>query len=101
LSTFLESTLTEDQYEGMVEWLKWHVEPLWKVKEYIEKTSTKRAAWICGNANLSVSAILTQHPRLFDTPGMVSILSYLNFIWVYMYQLPIILFTFLLLIYLD
>ena len=55
----------------MVEWLKHHVEPPSKVKEYMQKTSVNRAAWIKENPQLSISDILKEHPRLFDTPGMV------------------------------
>ena len=37
---------SQEEYEGMVEWLKHHTNPPKKVKEYIEKTATKRASWI-------------------------------------------------------
>ena len=57
----------------MVEWLKHHVEPLHKVKEFMGKTSVKRASWIREHSDLPVGAILKEHPRLIDTPGMVSI----------------------------
>ena len=66
------STANED-YEGMTEWLKHNVEPENTVKEFMKKTSIKRAAWIRGNPSLTVEAILKEHPRLFDTPGMVSL----------------------------
>ena len=55
----------------MVEWLKHHVEPPSKVKEYMKKTPVNRAAWVKENPQLSISDILKEHPRLFDTPGMV------------------------------
>ena len=55
-----------------MEWLKHHVEPLTKVKEFMSKTSVKRASWIREHSDLSVGAILKEHPRLIDTPGMVS-----------------------------
>ncbi len=57
----------------MVEWLKHHVEPHSKVKQYIAKTSINRAAWIKENPQLSICDIMKEHPRLFDIPGMVSI----------------------------
>ena len=57
----------------MVEWLKHHVEPHSKVKEYMTKTSINRAAWIKENPQLSITDILKEHPRLFDVPSMVSI----------------------------
>ncbi|CAB3977881.1 Hypothetical predicted protein [Paramuricea clavata] len=43
---FTTCTLPDDDYEGIVEWLKHHVEPVETVQNYMEKTSIKRAAWI-------------------------------------------------------
>ena len=57
----------------MIEWLKHRIEPLSKAKEYVAKTSIKRAAWVRGNPELSIGSILKEHPRLFDTPNMVGI----------------------------
>ena len=34
----------------------------------MEKTSIKRAVWVRENPELSIGAILKEHPRLFDTP---------------------------------
>ncbi|CAB3987566.1 Hypothetical predicted protein [Paramuricea clavata] len=68
-----ESSISEEDYEGMVEWLKHHVEPLTKVKEFMSKTSVKRASWIREHSDLSVDAILKEHPRLIDTPGMIEL----------------------------
>ena len=56
----------------MTEWLKHHVEPVTMVKTYMEKTVIPRARWIKENSELTIGAIMTQYPRLFDTPGMVS-----------------------------
>jgi hypothetical protein len=53
-----------------VEWLKYHVEPL--IKVFMSKMSVKRASWIREHSDLSVGALLKEHPRLIDTPGMVS-----------------------------
>lgn len=39
----------------------------------MKKTSINRAAWIKENPQLSICDILKEHPRLFDIPGMVSI----------------------------
>ena len=65
--------MPDDDYEGMVEWLKHHVEPVETVQDYMEKTSIKRAAWVRGDNEITVETIIKEHPRLFDTPGMVSI----------------------------
>lgn len=59
----------------MIEWLKNHTESESKVRGYMQKTAVKRAAWIRENTNLAIGDILKVHPRLFDTPGMVSVLS--------------------------
>ncbi|XP_028417993.1 uncharacterized protein LOC114542716 [Dendronephthya gigantea] len=68
-----ECIISDDEYMGMVEWLKHHIEPLSKVKQYMKKTSISRAAWIKENPQLSVCDILKEHPRLFDIPGMIEI----------------------------
>ena len=39
----------------------------------MEKTSIKRAVWVRENPELSIGAILKEHPRLFDTRNMVGI----------------------------
>ena len=65
--------INTDDYEGMIEWLKHNVQPQVKVKEYMKKTAIKRAAWIRENPGITVEAILKEHTRLFDTPGMVSV----------------------------
>ena len=70
---FAACNTTNEDYEGMTEWLKHNLEPESTVKEFMKKTSIKRAAWIRGNPSLTVEGILKEHPRLFDTPGMVSL----------------------------
>lgn len=52
--------------------MKNHIEPVAMVKTYMEKTVVSRARWIKENSELTISEIMTQYPRLFDTPGMVS-----------------------------
>ena len=64
---------SQEDYKGMVEWLKHNVDPDNTVKEYMKKTSIKRAKWIRTNPNLTIDAILKEHPRLFNTLGMVSL----------------------------
>ncbi|XP_028392503.1 uncharacterized protein LOC114517060 isoform X2 [Dendronephthya gigantea] len=66
-----ESNISIDEYEGMVEWLKYHIEPLNKIKDFLKKTAIKRASWIREHSELSVSDIVKEHPRLFDTAGMI------------------------------
>ena len=39
----------------------------------MEKTSIKRAVWVRENPELSIEAIVKEHPRLFDTRNMVGI----------------------------
>ena len=51
--------------------MKNHIEPVAMVKTYMEKTVVSRARWIKENSELTISEIMTQYPRLFDTPGMV------------------------------
>jgi ribosome biogenesis GTPase A len=53
------------------------VETMWshrsKWRTIWKKPAIKRAAWIRENPGITVEAILKEHPRLFDTPGMVSV----------------------------
>ena len=70
---FTACSISDEEYEGMIEWLMHHIEPLSKVKEYMVKTLIKRAAWVRENPELSIEAIVKEHPRLFDTRNMVGI----------------------------
>ena len=67
-----ESNLSEQDLEGMVEWLKSNTEPEAKIKDYMEKTVKKRAEWIRENPGLDLSMVKCQYPRLFDIPCIVS-----------------------------
>ena len=69
----IECTTSDTEHEAMKEWLKYNVEPPSQVKNYMEKTAIKRAAWIRENTGLSIGAVLKEYPRLFDTPGMVNV----------------------------
>ena len=70
---FLETPLTCDEFDAMVAWLKHNVTPLSKVSEFVEKTAVKRAQMI-RSGQLEKTPITDMYPRLFDTPGMVSML---------------------------
>ena len=69
---FLECDTEEEDHQGMKEWLKNHTEPTTKVKKFMEKTVINRAKWIRENKDLPIQSVITEYPRLFDTPGMVS-----------------------------
>ena len=69
---YKECTISDEDHDGMKEWLKNHTEPSAKVKQYMEKTSIKRAEWIRENSGLSISSVSNEYPRLFDTSDMVS-----------------------------
>ncbi len=66
------STRRQEDHQGMKEWLKHHTEPATKVKKFMEKTVINRAKWIRENKDLPIQTVITEYPRLFDTPGMVS-----------------------------
>ena len=66
----------EVDHQGMKEWLKQHNEPSSTIKTYMERTVLNRAHWIKDNSDLPVSKVMAEYPRLFDTPGMVSLESF-------------------------
>ena len=67
-----ESSISEEDYEGMVEWLKHHVEPLHKVKEFMGKTSVKRAS-TTGTLWSTGGCYSERAPKANWYTGMVSI----------------------------
>lgn len=71
---FLESDISNEQFQCMVEWLKHNISPTTQVNSFMEKTAVKRAEWIRINRGESFENILREYPRLFDTPGMVSMM---------------------------
>ena len=71
---FSETSLTSEEFESMVEWLRHNVAPLSQVRTFMEKTAVKRAELIRSlDDGTSHNNIVTDYPRLFDMPGMVSI----------------------------
>ena len=61
---------TNEDYEGMTEWLKHNVEPESTGKDFMKKPhQIKRAAWIRGNPSFTLEAILKEQPRLFAPLG--------------------------------
>ena len=64
-----ESDLPSEQFQSMVEWLKYNAAPTSQVNSFMEKTTVKRAEWIRKNTGESFGNILKEYPRLFDTQG--------------------------------
>ena len=72
---FWETYLTTDQFQCMVEWLKHNVVHYPKSVHLWKKTAVKRAELIRMNNEESHENVVWNYPRLFDIPGMGSILS--------------------------
>ena len=70
--------MTDTEHEAMKMWLKCHFEPQSQVVEYTRKTAIPRAQWVRENPGLAVTTIQSEYPRLFDMPGLVSILQTLH-----------------------
>ncbi|XP_033124873.1 uncharacterized protein LOC117123132 [Anneissia japonica] len=66
--------LTTEEFHKMVEWLKHNIAPASQITLFMKKTAAKRAEWIRANPGQPFNNIMTEYPRLFDMPGMVSIL---------------------------
>ncbi|KAG1924760.1 hypothetical protein F2P79_025951, partial [Pimephales promelas] len=74
------STLSPERASQLKEWLKNNTRPQDQVEQYMRETAPFRAHWIRENGSKPISEILSEFPRLMDTPGMVNIIltQYLN-----------------------
>ncbi|XP_051957443.1 uncharacterized protein LOC127625980 [Xyrauchen texanus] len=66
------STLSPERAIQLKEWLKNNTRPLDQVEQYMKATALFRAHWIRQNSSKPISEILSEFPRLMDTPGMIS-----------------------------
>ncbi|XP_051536720.1 uncharacterized protein LOC127430740 [Myxocyprinus asiaticus] len=66
------STLSSERAIQLKEWLKNNTRPQDQVEQYMKATALFRAHWIRQNSSKPISDILSEFPRLMDTPGMIS-----------------------------
>ncbi|XDV26034.1 hypothetical protein PO909_029838 [Leuciscus waleckii] len=66
------STLSPERAVQLKEWLKNNTRPQDQVEQYMKETAPFRAHWIREYGSKPISEILSEFPRLMDTPGMIS-----------------------------
>ncbi|KAL0967318.1 hypothetical protein UPYG_G00250720 [Umbra pygmaea] len=67
-----EPTITPERAIQLTEWLKNNIWPQSQVGQHMLETAIHRAQWIRANGTTSMLDIVTEFPRLVDTPGMIS-----------------------------
>ncbi|XP_032366173.1 uncharacterized protein LOC116684900 [Etheostoma spectabile] len=67
-----EPTITPERAIQLTEWLKNNIWPQSQVGQHMLETALHRAQWIRSNGTTSLLDIITEFPRLVDTPGMIS-----------------------------
>ncbi|CAM4448958.1 unnamed protein product [Leuciscus chuanchicus] len=65
------STLSPERAVQLKEWLKNNTRPQDQVEQYMKETAPFRAHWIREYGSKPISEILSEFPRLMDTPGMI------------------------------
>ncbi|XP_056102916.1 uncharacterized protein LOC130082154 [Rhinichthys klamathensis goyatoka] len=66
------SILSPERAVQLKEWLKNNTRPQDQVEQYMKETALFRAHWIRENGSKPISEVLSEFPRLMDTPGMIS-----------------------------
>lgn len=66
-----EDTVTPEDAVQMSMWLKTNLWPQSQVADFMKKTAGYRARWIRANGSKAIADIISEFPRLVDTPGMV------------------------------